>query len=71
MPITHGSVILLLNKNQKILECISDESYLGNKIDTIYKNKVLKIKNAYSPVLDYCHNLSKSLFYVNLKKRNI
>ena len=53
MPITHGSVILLLNKNQKILECISDESYLGNKIDTIYKNKVLKIKNAYSPVLDY------------------
>ena len=64
LPITHGSVSFLLDKNYEVLKSISDESKLDKKFNKKFENKIKKIKNSYSPNLDYCHNLSKSLFYI-------
>ena len=71
LPITHGSVFFLLNGEKKVLRCISDESNFGKKFDLIFQKNIKKTKNSYSPTLDYCHNLSKSLFYVKKEESKI
>jgi len=64
LPITHGSVAFLLDKNYKVLKSISDESKLNTKFNQKFEDRIKKLKNSYSPSLDYCHNLSKSLYYL-------
>ena len=71
LPITHGSIFFLLNKNKKVLSCISDESDLGKNFNLKFEKYVRNIKNSFTPHLEYCHNLSKSLFYIKKQKKNI
>ena len=71
LPITHGSVSFLLDKNYKVLRCISDENNFNKRFNKKFEIKVNKLKNCYSPCLDFCHNLSKSLFYLKKNDKNI
>jgi len=64
LPITHGSVLISLDKNDQILTHISDENRYLDNIDYEYNILANNIPNTFTPILPYGYNIAKQLYYL-------
>ena len=64
IPVTHGSVLISLDTNDKIINSLSDENIYPVNVDKEYELVLSEMKNTFSPILPYGYNLGKQLFFI-------